>query len=126
MLRQTLLRAACEPALITLLNPALEADMVIDFAVRAGDDYQLRDLHPLDAWVLRRQTVELIAWPFDTRVPTWMPNPVSVPGYKAPRLPARPEFDGEARRRHFNHLRRVADVTSGKPALLLRRQASTC
>lgn len=123
MLRQTLLRASCDPDLMTLLDAALEADMVIDYGVRVGDGYQPHDLHPLDAWVLRRRTVELIAWPFDRRIPSWMPNLVSVPGYKAPRLPARPEFDGEARRRFFNHLRRVADVTSGKPALLMRRQA---
>jgi hypothetical protein len=97
--------------------------MVIDHAVRVGADFQPGDLHPLDAWVLRRQTVELIAWPFGTRVPAWLPNLVSAPGYKAPRLPERPDLDGEARRRFFDHLRRVADATVGKPALLLRRQA---
>lgn len=123
MLRQVLLRGACDPELISLLDAALEADMVTDYAVRVGDEFQPQDLHPLDAWVLRRRTVELIAWPFNTRVPGWMPLIRSAPGHKAPRLPERPDVDGDARRRFFDHLRRVADVTSGKPASLLRRQA---
>lgn len=123
MLRQILLRAGCDAELIVLLDSALEADMVIDHAVRVGTDFQLGEIHPLDAWVLRRQTVELIAWPLGRRVPSWMPKPVNSPGYKSPRLPERPELDGEARQRFFAHLRRVADITIGRPALLLRRQA---
>lgn len=122
MLRQTLLRATCDPALITLLDVALEADMVIDHAVRVGAAFQPEDIHPLDAWVLRRQTVEMIAWPLGRRTPAWMPRAAWAPGTRV-KMPDRPALDSEARTRFFAHLRRVADTTIGKPTLLLRRQA---
>lgn len=122
LLRQILLRAACDPELIALMDVALEADMVIDHGVRVGETFQLGDIHPLDSWVLRRQTVEMIAWPLGRRTPTWMPRPTWAPGVRV-KVPERPELDGDARRRFFAHLRRVADTTVGKPSQLLRRQA---
>lgn len=122
MLRQIFLRAACDPALIGLLDCALEADMVIDHAVRTGTSFSPGDIHPLDSWVLRRQTVDLIAWPLGNRVPVWKRALADTPG-KRIKLPERPELDGAARRLFFAHLRHVADSTIGKPALLLRRQA---
>jgi hypothetical protein len=122
MLRQILLRAACDPDLLALLDTALEADMVIDHAVRVGDGFRSGDIHPLDSWVLRRQAVEMIAWPLGRRVPAWMPDLTGTPVTRV-RLPERPELDGEARRRFFAHLRCVADATIGRPTMLLRRQA---
>jgi hypothetical protein len=122
MLRQIFLRAACDPTMIGLLDAALEADMVIDHAVRAGTNFRPGDIHPLDSWVLRRQTVELIAWPLANRVPAWKPTLPGAPG-KRIKIPERPELDGAAHRLFFAHLRHVADTTVGKPTLLLRRQA---
>lgn len=123
LLRQSLLRSGCDGRLIDQLDTALEADTIIDHAVRTGTDFRVgAELHPLDSWVLRRQTVDMIAWPLGDRVPSGIPAPQSHLTGRAKRR-ERPELDAAARTRFFDHLRHVVDSTAGGPTLLLRRQA---
>lgn len=117
-IRHRLMSNGARPDLVSLLDQALEADHIVDFAVALGADYRPGDVHPLGIWVLRRETVDLIAWPISTRSPAGLELPQSR-GQRHPR----PFLDAQSRTRFFDHLRQVADVTEVSGDTLLRRQA---
>jgi hypothetical protein len=117
-IRHRLMSNGARSDLVSLLDQALEADYIVDFAVSLGADYRPGDVHPLGIGVLRRETVDLIAWPISPRVPAGLQLPPSR-GQRHDR----PLLDAECRTRFFDHLRRVVDVTAASGDALLRRQA---
>lgn len=117
-IRHRLMSNGARSDLVSLLDQALEADYIVDFAVSLGADYRPGDVHPLGIGVLRRETVDLIAWPISPRVPAGLQLPPSR-GQRHDR----PFLDTECRTRFFDHFRRVVDVTSASGDSLLRRQA---
>lgn len=117
-IRHCLIRSNARPDLVSLIEQAIEADLIIDFAISAGNKFRPGDVHPLGSWVLRRELVDLIAWPLSTRVPAGLPTPTR----RGP-TPMRPALDAGSRIRFFDHLRHVVDITLATPDVLLRRQA---
>jgi hypothetical protein len=118
-LRQVLYRLGAVADLISLLDTAMEADLVIDHAVRAGDSFTPAGMHPLSSWVLRRDVVELIAWPMTTRTPSNVPHVPAV--WRGPSAD-RPYVGADTRVRFFDHLRHVVGAAGAQDALV-RRQA---
>jgi hypothetical protein len=119
-LRHTLMRVGAAPSLVQLLATATEADLVIDHAMKTGETYRRGDSHPLGAWVLTRDVVELIAWPMTTRTPTNVPPVQTV--RRGPSTD-RPSISTDAKQRFFNHLRRLVSTAHIDQDALLRRQA---
>jgi transcriptional regulator with XRE-family HTH domain len=117
-IRHRLISDGARPDLVSMMDQALEADYIVDFAISLGADYRPGDVHPLGNWVLRRETVDLIAWPISTRVPAGLQLPPSR-GQRH----YRPFLDDSCRTRFFGHLRRVVEVTAASGDTLLRRQA---
>lgn len=118
-LRYALLGLGASSTLIQALDTALEADLVIDYAIRAGDAWHPGLPHPLGTRVLRREIVDLIAWPLTSRTPAGLPPRIARQGPVADR----PELTAPDRDRFFDHLRRVVDAARGERDALTRRQA---
>lgn len=118
-LRHALFRIGASPRLVQLLDSAVEADLVIDHAVRAGDSDE-RNGHPLGSWVMKRDVVELIAWPMTTRTPTNLPP---IQATKRGPTADRPSISAYAKQRFFDHLRRIVEAARNEQEALLRRQA---
>lgn len=118
-LRHGLFRIGASPSLIQLLDSALEADLVIDYALTA-DTSRRHVNHPLGAWVMKRDIIELIAWPMTTRTPTNVPPIKTV--RRGPSAD-RPSISAHSRQRFFDHLRQIVETTQTEQGTLLRRQA---
>lgn len=118
-LRYALLGVGADAALIRLLDTAIEADLLIEYSIRTGDSWEPGQPHPLAARVLRRDVVDLIAWPVSARTPAGLPKPRTGRGP----TPAHPELTADDRARFFNHLRRVVDHARDERHALVRRQA---
>ncbi|GCD45301.1 helix-turn-helix domain-containing protein [Streptomyces paromomycinus] len=125
-IRRHLLRHGGEPALLILLDVALEADSVIAHGLAAGtgtaDEFRS---HPLSGWVCTRTAVHMIAWALTGVVPKAVPAaPATTPCRRGP-SPTSPALSAPERRRLFDHLRRYAEIAdrAGADGALLRRQA---
>jgi transcriptional regulator with XRE-family HTH domain len=117
-LRSLLIRAGAAPGLIRVLDPALEADQILDHALEAGNRHEAGRFHPLGAHVHRREVIELAAWPLSGRTPIALSRPVA--SRRGP-VPAMPDISPDARHLIHDHLRRVSQTAGDDP--LLRRQA---
>ncbi|OKI25567.1 helix-turn-helix transcriptional regulator [Streptomyces sp. CB03911] len=122
VIKRNLLRLGGEPALIMLLDQALDADSIINFVVN-DQAIQRADDHPLASWVLTRDTTHMLAWALTGNAPASLPATGKVqrrgPSPSSPQLP-RDELGA-----FFSQMRRVAELAhwSGDEAALLRRQA---
>lgn len=118
--RALLLREGAPPPLLSVLQRALEADVLL--ADLLGRDLG-HDDNPLGAWVLQRDLVELLAWPL-SGVP---PTPVrSLPRATRPRrgpVPTGPHLPAADRERFFTLMRETAERARRPDQFLLRRQA---
>jgi hypothetical protein len=81
----------------------VEADLVIDYALKADDAHKRGD-HPLGSWVMKRNVVELIAWPMTTRTPSHVP---AVQTTRRGPGATRPSLSADAKERFFDHTRRT-------------------
>lgn len=124
-LRRHLLRTGADPALLVLLDAAMDADSVIGYALDAGRPHQgFRD-HPLAGWVFTRSATHMLTWAINGVAPAALPKPARpVPRRRGP-SPAAPSLGADDQRRFFDHLRRFAELAdrSGDEGALLRRQA---
>ncbi|WP_236653320.1 helix-turn-helix domain-containing protein [Streptacidiphilus melanogenes] len=119
-LRRRLPLLGADPALMQLLDPALDADRIITATLEPPPQ---AERHPLAGWVHTRTTAHMIAWAVNGTPPPLIaarPQPVrrgAVP--TAPLLPAQQKAD------LFGRLRDAADSAhlAGQAAPLLRRQA---
>jgi DNA-binding XRE family transcriptional regulator len=120
MHRRRLMRMGTSPALLQILERAVEADMLLAGAL---DEQTPVDESALGTWVMQRDLVEVLAWPL-TRVP---PQPVrDLPAPRRPRrgpVPSAPELPDTERRRFFARMRDTAEKARRADQFLLRRQA---
>ncbi|WP_220188837.1 XRE family transcriptional regulator [Streptomyces phytophilus] len=124
-LRRHLLRTGADPALLVLLDDAMEADSVIGYALEARHAHEdFRD-HPLAGWVFTRSVTHMLTWAINGAAPAALPPPSApVPRRRGP-TPAAPVLSTDERHRFFGHLRRFAEIAdaAGEEGALLRRQA---
>ncbi|MET7524693.1 helix-turn-helix transcriptional regulator [Streptomyces sp900116325] len=121
--RRTLLRLGADPALLLLLDEALDADAVLSHALAGPPGGDLRD-HPLSAWVVTRDTTHMLAWALTGVTPTAIPPHPATTARRGP--VADSALLGEPERRAvFAHMRRTAELghRAGDAGALLRRQA---
>ena len=118
--RHTLLGLGTPPSMLRWLDLALEADVIIDHALRVGTRHERGRPHPLGAWVLRGDVVNLVRWPLTLMAPPGLPLPT-----RSRRGPVadHPVIDPDARDVLFDHLRRGVDTAHPADEALLRRQA---
>ncbi|WP_246150391.1 XRE family transcriptional regulator [Streptomyces qinzhouensis] len=116
-LRRRLSALGAAPAVLGLLDPAMEADQVISAALDPPDS---AGPHPLGLWVHNRDTAHLLACALTGTVPQALAARLS--GYRRmPSASAALLRSGE-RTDFFEHLRETADAAHPGDALL-RRQA---
>jgi transcriptional regulator with XRE-family HTH domain len=115
-LKSQLARLDAEPLVVQLLGIALDADQILDHAMRKAGRHEPGDFHPLGARVHRREVIELAAWPLSGRTPAGLAAP---PVRRGP-VATMPELGPAARDAVFDHLRRVSEA-SGTDGLLCFR-----
>ncbi|GAA1165985.1 transcriptional regulator with XRE-family HTH domain [Kitasatospora gansuensis] len=121
-LKRNLLRLGGDPTLLVLLDQALDADSIINFAVDDPTIERAAD-HPLASWVLTRDTTHMLAWALTGIAPASLPA-VEKPARRGP-TPASPQLPPDVLRTFFGQMRRAAELAqwSGDDGALLRRQA---
>ncbi|MDX2849301.1 helix-turn-helix transcriptional regulator [Streptomyces sp. PA03-3a] len=121
--RRTLLRLGADPALLVLLDQALDSDAVLSHALAGPPASTLHD-HPLSGWVLTRDTIHMLAWALTGSTPTAVPH-VPAPARRRGPVADSPLLAHAERRIFFEHMRRAAELAhhAGDEGGLLRRQA---
>ncbi|MER5642073.1 helix-turn-helix domain-containing protein [Kitasatospora sp. NPDC002227] len=122
VLKRNLLRLGGDPALLLMLDQALDADSVISFVVNAPALHHADD-HPLASWVLTRDTTHMLAWALTGNPPASLPTTTKLPR-RGP-TPSSPRLPNDELGTFFSQMRRTAELAqrSGDEAALLRRQA---
>lgn len=119
VLKSVLIRLGAAPALVRLLDVALEADQILDHVRSTADRHDRGDFHPLGAYVHRREVIELVAWPLSGRTPQ------SIPAGPERRrhgpVPTGPELSDQERTQVYGHLRRIVETSRDTDALLYRQ-----
>lgn len=119
LLKSTLIRLGAAPALVRLLDVAMEADQILDHARVVADRHDRGSFHPLGAYVHRREVIELVAWPLSGKMPQTIP---AVPErHRRGPVPAGPELSSQERSQVYDHLRRVVETSRGIDGLLYRQ-----
>ncbi len=119
-LRYRMQAAGASPQLLEVLGRAYEADVLLSAALDPGS---IEGPNPLGSMVLRRELVELLAWPLGGPVPEALSGlPAPVKARRGP-VPASPELSAMDRSRFFLRMRETAERARGRQGFLLRRQA---
>ncbi|MBB5868665.1 transcriptional regulator with XRE-family HTH domain [Allocatelliglobosispora scoriae] len=123
-LRIRLIRHGAHPHLFKVLCDAIEADLIIEFAIEHGRSVADSRWHPLAATVHRRDLTNLITWPFTGVLPTQLNGLVREASSRRGPSSHRPALSVSERTRFFTHLLAVADRKRDPADALLRRQAT--
>ncbi|MEU3530485.1 helix-turn-helix domain-containing protein [Streptomyces murinus] len=118
--RNRLMRLGTAPALLSALERAMEADVLLAGAL---EDETPTKPNPLGAWVMRRDLVEILTWPLNGTSPSplrALPTPSRA--RRGP-VPTAPELSKAARCCFFSRMRESAEQARGGRDFLLRRQA---
>ncbi|MGW6771358.1 helix-turn-helix domain-containing protein, partial [Streptomyces sp. NPDC055037] len=115
-----LMRLGTVPALLLSLERAMEADVLLAGALDGGSSYEA---NPLGACVMRRDLVEVLAWPLNGVAPAHLAALPEPPRPRRGPVPRGPELAAADRRRFFSEMRRTAERARGAESFLLRRQA---
>lgn len=117
MHRHVLLNLGATPTLMTSLDRAMEADVLLTSAL----DDQPATASPLGAWVMQRDLADMLTWPLHGRAP----EAVAVPAARRRRGPAAagPTLSQPERAQFFTSLRSTAERARRPEQFLLRRQA---
>jgi transcriptional regulator with XRE-family HTH domain len=118
--RHHLLQLGSAPALLSTLERAMEADVLLAGAL--DEDVPPAD-NPIGSWVMRRNLVEVLSWPLNGVTPAplrALPNP---PRPRRGPVPHGPELPAVDRKRFFSRMRRTTEQARGRESFLLRRQA---
>lgn len=118
-LKSTLIRLGAAAGIVRLLDVAMEADQILDHARGTAEAHESGSFHPLDAYVHRREVIELVAWPLSNRTPQAIPE-TSTTRRHGP-VPTGPELGAEERDRVFDHLRRAVETCEDTGRLLYRQ-----
>jgi DNA-binding XRE family transcriptional regulator len=121
-LRYQLLRDGAEPTLLTMLEDAIRADLIIAETVQGGGQLIKADGHPLGGTVHQRQLTNLITWPFTGITPAPIQDLVTTRVRRGP-VPDQPALTSEEQTRFFDNLLVTADANPHGDAALSRRQA---
>lgn len=119
-LRHRLMRLGAAPAVLRVLERALEADVVLAGALDDGVPVQES---PLGATVMQRDLAEVLVWPLTGVAPRAVR---ALPAPARPRrgpAPSGPELTAAERRTFFTRMRATAEQARGSGQFLLRRQA---
>jgi helix-turn-helix protein len=116
--RNRLLQAGVVPDLLTALDRAMEADVLLAGVLNGGPSGAH---HPLGSTVLQRDVVEVMTWPLTDRVPAAI-GALPRPTRRGPSA-AGPELSRDNRHRFFEAVRRIAESATGPEHVLTRRQA---
>jgi len=130
-LRARLLRHGAQPTLLTALDDAIYADLIITdtVTVQASGPRRGDEVHPLGVIVHQCRLSDLITWPFTGRAPLWLRHLARTRRRRGP-APVQPTLSEDERKCFFNHLldhllatahARPDDLTDH--ARLARRQA---
>ena len=121
--RRTLLRLGADPALLVLLDEALDADAVLSHALAGPPAEDVRG-HPLFSWVVTRDTTHMLAWALTGATPAAVPAAAS-PALRRGPVAESPLLGFPQRRAVFTHMRHAAELAhrAGERGALLRRQA---
>ncbi|GGW85251.1 helix-turn-helix domain-containing protein [Streptomyces galilaeus] len=118
--RHRLMQIGAKPALMQVLDHALQADVLLASVL---DEGTLIEESPLGAMVMQRELAEVLVWPLNG-VP---PRPIrALPRPPRPRrgpAPSGPQLTVEERRTFFHRMRDTAEQARGQGKFLLRRQA---
>ncbi|MGW2269196.1 helix-turn-helix domain-containing protein [Streptomyces yangpuensis] len=117
--RHRLMRMGVTPTLLLALDKALEADVLLASVLI---DEEPIGCSLLGAWVMQRDLVEVLAWPFNGVTPEPMRALAGPTRARRGPAPVRPELPAEDRRRFFRRMRRTAEEARGGD-FLVRRQA---
>jgi transcriptional regulator with XRE-family HTH domain len=121
--RGHLLRRGVRPRLFSVLNDAVEADVLIDHAVTYGEDTASVLHHPLAVTVHQRDLTNLITWPLTGIMPTQLAGLVLPAAGRRGPVASHPELGVQERSRLFEHLLVTLDAHPADNRQLLRRQA---
>jgi Helix-turn-helix len=121
-LRLRLLRCGARPALLTMVDDAIQADLIIADIVRAGGQLRGADGHVLGTTVHQRTLSDLITWPFTGIAPAPLRNLAAGRARRGP-VPDRPTLTTDEHTRFFDHLLVTADAHPDEHTALARRQA---
>ena len=116
--KSTLMQSGAAPSLVLLLDSAMEADQILDFALRGVDAHEIGAAHPLGSFVHRREVVELAAWPLSGKPPAVAST---LPRARRGPVAPGPVVDDGSRNVVFDHLRCVADFSREGDSLLYRQ-----
>ncbi|MEU7643385.1 helix-turn-helix domain-containing protein [Streptomyces huasconensis] len=119
-LRRQLPALGADPAILGLLDAAMDADRIIGAALTSGEEGQL---HPLAEWVHTRDTAHMIAWALNGTTPPSLVNRIKAP--RRSKTPPAPLLPVPHRRQFFDHLRAAAESADRRTdqGVLLHRQA---
>ncbi|MFB6817045.1 helix-turn-helix domain-containing protein [Streptomyces sp. NPDC056347] len=118
--RHQLLQLGSAPTLLSALERALEADVLLAGVL---DEDTAADDSPIGAWVMQRDLVEVLSWPLNGVPPTPLQALPEPPRPRRGPVPRGPELHASERRRFFSRMRSAAEKSHGKEHFLLRRQA---
>ncbi|WP_037603303.1 helix-turn-helix domain-containing protein [Streptacidiphilus rugosus] len=117
MYRHTLLNLGATADLVTALDRAMEADVLLTSAL----EERPTEASPLGAWVMQRDLAEMLTWPLHGRAPEAAAAPAVRPR-RGP-VPSGPTLGEQERTRFFASLRTTAEQARQPEQFLLRRQA---
>ncbi|KKD07142.1 helix-turn-helix domain-containing protein [Streptomyces sp. WM6386] len=118
--RHLLMQLGAAPPLLQALERAMEADVLLHSAL---DEETPVEASPLGAWVMQRDLVEVLAWPFNGVAPQPIRALSQPPRPRRGPVPAAPELSVDDRRRFFTRMRHTAEQAHSEQQFLLRRQA---
>jgi plasmid maintenance system antidote protein VapI len=116
--RNRLLQAGTAPDLLTALDRAMEADVLLAGVLGGGPS---GPRPPHGSTVLQRNVVEMMTWPLTGRAPAAI-NALARPTRRGPSATG-PELPKGSRHRFFTAVRRIAESANGPEDILTRRQA---
>ncbi|MEV0175404.1 helix-turn-helix transcriptional regulator [Streptomyces sp. NPDC050803] len=120
MHRHRLMQMGTAPALLSALERAMEADMLLASAL---EDEPPAGPNPLGAWVMQRDLVEVLTWPLNGVPPSPVRDLPTPPRPRRGPVPTAPELAPVDRGKFFSRMRETAEQARGGRDFLLRRQA---
>ncbi|MBT2491697.1 XRE family transcriptional regulator [Streptomyces sp. ISL-96] len=119
-LRRRLPALGADPAIVGLLDAAMDADRIISACIEPAEP---EGLHPLAGWVHTRDTAHMLAWAINGTTPPALDGRVPA-ARRGPVAPA-PLLGAQDRMMFFDRLRDTAESATrqGERGILLHRQA---
>jgi transcriptional regulator with XRE-family HTH domain len=102
------------PALIDGLNPALEADHILNRTLSTGHGDLVGGSHPLASWLLPHSVSEMLAWPLIREVPSAISRVLPKSARRGP-VASGPPLAIPERRRFFENVEAAAELTLSQP-----------